>query len=201
MDTHASSPRKATKKASTRTRSTSSSKTTITHQREQSIPPEDPNHEVNQTLKFVHTKQPENNAPLKKNNSQNQETIDEAHLPLMLLMLQQGLSPMTFCKKYDYSIQAYLKTREINPEFDLAVRQAQHSLSDNVASRLYLVAMEGNVSAMSSWLKFRPPLDWQMEEPLLNNIQALENMSDAELVDHARLRGVEIPLELAEIID
>jgi hypothetical protein len=124
------------------------------------------------------------------------DEIDEADKRIFVERMLGGNSPSVICRKLGYDLGAYHKTRTNDYEFDLAIKQALESLSDNVASRLYVEAIDGNVTAMSSWLKLRPPRDWRDQEEHTTHHNLLEKMTNEELIDLARIRGVEVPVEL-----
>lgn len=116
-------------------------------------------------------------------------------------LLFRGASPAAACGQLGVPVETLLRTINDDPEFARRTGDVTSVLSGNVMAMLYRTAMDGNVSAQSSWLKLFPPATWQQTSPdpttPLNFDETLEELSNDELVELAHALGVELPQEIA----
>ena len=84
----------------------------------------------------------------------------EAYLELLL----RGASPLGACQELGLDYFQVMRFATEDTAFGLRIQQVGVALSQNVATRLYQEAMKGNVSAMSHWLKYRRPPEWEVGE-------------------------------------
>lgn len=78
-------------------------------------------------------------------------SADEQHTVVEYLML--GASAMAAVKRVGRDYEDFEHTRQHDPVFRRRCRLAKRALAGNVASALYKNAMEGSVSAQTSWLR------------------------------------------------
>ena len=129
------------------------------------------------------------------------------HPPTLSLVQQQdfldliakGASPAAACQRLGIPVITYAQTIETDDPFRQQLRHVQSLLSQNVAAALYRAAMEGNVTAMTSWLKASPPPGWADSQPCVPQHatfdETLNKLSDADLAQLARAMGVDLPPE------
>lgn len=111
-------------------------------------------------------------------------------------MLLRGASPAGACQQLKLDLFVVLEAIAEDEPFRELVEKVTDVLSQNVAARLYQEAMKGNVSAMTQWLKSRPPPEWQCGEREELKL-GWDGMSDEELLEWARAEEIAIPVELA----
>src|SRR6185436_19726810 len=74
-----------------------------------------------------------------------------------LELLARGASPTQICRDMEITPAAVRATAEQSPECREALADVELGLSQNVQTAVYILAMKGNVTAQSLWLKHRPP--------------------------------------------
>ena len=75
-------------------------------------------------------------------------------------LLERGASPAGACLELGISREAVRQALEADAAFRDRVHDVNAILSENVRTALYRAAMQGNVTAMSFWLKTSPPPGW-----------------------------------------
>ncbi len=116
-------------------------------------------------------------------------------------LLLRGASPAAAATRLGVDLYRIVEAIAEDEEFRMRVDAAYDALSQNVAARLYQEAMQGSVTAMTFWLKHRPPPEWpdyQMQTPAPTGLDAL---TDEELLRLARLENIAIPAELAASLE
>jgi hypothetical protein len=117
----------------------------------------------------------------------------------LLALLAKGASPAAACQHLRLPVTTYNHTIDTDDTFRRQLDHIQTLLSQNVAASLYRTAMEGNVTAMTFWLKASPPPGWsdsqlQVLQPATFD-ETLNQLSDADLAQLARAMGVDLPRE------
>lgn len=100
------------------------------------------------------------------------------------------------CQSLGVSISSFMRTLAEDRVFAERVQQAQSSLSQNVAARLYRTAMEGNVAAQKYYLQLQPPPEWKQGHAET----AAEELMPDELADEYRDAGLDVPPELEALV-
>ena len=120
--------------------------------------------------------------------------MDEIQAQVLDVLLRGG-SVSVAAGQAEVSIHEVYGWLENDDEFAKQYRNVQRAWDQNVIAKLYQEAMQGNVSAMSLWVKERQPVDWKGrdEEATIN----WEGMDDGELrefvfrtTDKSENRGV-----------
>lgn len=111
-------------------------------------------------------------------------------------LLLRGASPAAAAQQLGLELFDVLAVIAEDESFQARVDAAYDALSQNVAARLYLEAMKGSVSAMTFWLKNRPPPEWPGTQGEATDRNELDGLSDEELLRLARLEEIAIPPEL-----
>ena len=203
MANNNSSPRKRTKKAGTPNRSTTSSTTGKTQKRpaagKKKVAPRqvDAAPNTGDTTEAPENKQTHEDVAAAE---QDVSMLTTQQQQLALQLLLRGASPAGACQQLGISVFSFIRTCHEEDGFRRHVDQIYHVLSQNVLSALYRVAMEGNVSAQTFWLKNRPPPGWQSECSEPDGPQTFDDffdqLSDHELLELARTMGVDLPPEI-----
>lgn len=115
--------------------------------------------------------------------------------------LLRGASPAAAAQQLGLDLFDILAAIADDDPFQSRVEAAYDALSQNVAARLYQEAMKGSVSAMTLWLKNRPPPEWQGTQGEAMERNELDGLSDEELLRLARLEEIAIPPELEADIE
>jgi len=113
-----------------------------------------------------------------------------------LELLLRGASPAVACQQLNLDLFTVVEAVADDDDFRMEVDAVYDALSQNVAARLYQEAMKGSVTAMTNWLKHRPPPEWSSTVVEGLSVSSWDLMSDEELLAHARLEKIEIPVEL-----
>ena len=113
-----------------------------------------------------------------------------------LALLLRGASPAVAAQQLELDLFVIVEAIAEDEEFRVKVDAVYDALSQNVAARLYQEAMKGSVTAMTLWLKNRPPPEWPDHPQGTPGTSGLDLMSDEELLRLARLENVTIPAEL-----
>lgn len=117
----------------------------------------------------------------------------------ILQLLLRGASPAAACAQLTLPLIAYARTLREDPDFRARIREVTAALSQNVAAALYRAAMQGNVTAQTTWLRLRPPPEWQEmdTEPdsPANFDDVYGQLTDHELLQLARAMGIDVPPE------
>ena len=100
-------------------------------------------------------------------------------------LLEDGISPAAACQALGAMREEIRAALEVEPAIRTRVDRVHDVLSENVLAKLYQQAMEGNVAAMSCWLKVHPPPGWghageQAAGPVTFD-EILEGLGDDEL--------------------
>lgn len=112
-----------------------------------------------------------------------------------LNLLLKGASPLAAAQHLGLNPLGFQETLAHDDLFNELYIAAQELLSQNIAARLYQEAMKGNVSAMTLYLKNRPPPEWLANQTSLTS-ESFEYWTHEELLRFAKLQGVSIPPEL-----
>lgn len=169
-DAAGSSRRKPTKKAVTRSRSTTFSTTAQVTQ----TPPVDPDITGVPDLRLL--------------------TEDEQQQVWSYLV--KGASPQLACRELGLSLRRFWTTLDRDPQFAIAMEHLFRTLSHNVLAALYQRAMKGDKTAQQYWLRTMPPFTGPNSSITEMN-DDLTGLSDAELFDRARATGVALPDAIA----
>lgn len=170
-DAAGSSRRKPTKKAVTRSRSTTSSTTA----RAAPTPPVDPDITGSVTdLRLL--------------------TDDEQQQVWSYLV--KGASPQLACRELGLSLRRFWTTLDHDPQFAIAMDHLFRTLSHNVLAALYQRAMKGDKTAQQYWLRTMPPFTGSSAAPTESD-DDLTGLTDAELFDRANATGVALPDAIA----
>lgn len=114
-------------------------------------------------------------------------------------MLARGASPSAACLRLGISVAALNRAIEGDEAFRAQLAGVRVMLSQNVAAALYRSAMEGNVTAMTFWLKASPPPGWNADDSPSQQFHTfddtLDRLSDSDLAQLARSVGVDVPDE------
>jgi len=113
-----------------------------------------------------------------------------------LELLLRGASPAAACQQLQLDLFVVMEAIAEDEEFRIKVDAVYDALSQNVAARLYQEAMKGSVSAMTQWLKQRPPPEWMALRVEGSEGSGWDALSDEELLARARMEGIAIPVEL-----
>ena len=114
-----------------------------------------------------------------------------------LWWISHGASPAMLCNKLGISLTSFVKTAKEDACFAERLQQAQGGLSQNVAARLYRIAMEGSVPAQRFYLELHPPPEWRQATLLGADVKELE---PDELADEYRSAGLDVPAELQTLV-
>jgi hypothetical protein len=114
-----------------------------------------------------------------------------------LWWISRGASPAMVCQQLGFSLTSFVKTMKENACFAERAEQAESGLSQNVAARLYRIAMEGNVAAQRYYLELNPPPEWR-QRPLAG--AELKELEPDELADEYRSAGLDVPTELQTLV-
>ena len=114
-------------------------------------------------------------------------------------LLLKGRSVALACKEMEISVWTALRAIADDAELARRVREVNAILSRNVAAALYHVAIKGNVTAQTFWLRSSPPPEWaaqdvEKREPQTYD-EVLDELTDEELVELARALGVDLASE------
>ncbi len=112
-------------------------------------------------------------------------------------LLLRGASPAAACAQLGIAPQEFLTWLD-DPEFRRRIAQSQDILSQNVAAALYRSAMEGSVSAQTFYLRHLPPPEWSLVASAQKAGEPLNQLSDDELIDFCRARGIDLPISPVE---
>jgi hypothetical protein len=100
-------------------------------------------------------------------------------------LLEAGVSPAAACAKLRIPRETIRQALDADAALRTRVADVPTILSQNVLAALYQAAVEGNVTAMSFWLKTHPPPGWgdtrdDAEQPVTFD-DILKGLSDDEL--------------------
>lgn len=98
-----------------------------------------------------------------------------------LELLVVGNSPQVICRNLGLDEAEYFEARRCDAGFAEAVELAQDVKSQNIEAALYKQALEGNLSAMTQYLKLSPPPEW--DDDRRGETNELMRMTLAELRD------------------
>ncbi|MEW4490701.1 hypothetical protein AB1L42_21640 [Thalassoglobus sp. JC818] len=172
----ASSPKRPSKKAASRTRSTTSSTTESTPAKRQAL-------QAIETTKVEKADPTPTASYLRTDNVNNLLTKDQQFAYITLL--SKGGSPAAACSQIGIALADVIWTCEHDAQFGLMLERIQELLSQNVAAALYRSAMEGSVTAQQYYLKNRPPPNWAAyaaESPSTSETE----MTDDEFLEYFR---------------
>ena len=203
--------KRPTKKAATRSRSTTSSTTARKPQRAAKKPAtrrravsregEAPAEPMGHRSPIAEARQ-EPRPP-----AQTSLTPDQQQAVLALLL--RGASPAGACQQLGLGVEALTQAVEQDETFRRRAGEVTGVLSGNVMAVLYRGAMEGSVSAQQAWLKLFPPPPWQRgphddeadaRTPATFD-ETLKDLTDGELVELAHAMGVDLPHEPEADVD
>lgn len=189
-----SSPRKPTKKAATRTRSTTSS-TTARHRSVARKPTEPP-----LSSDPSDSSDPSNVDSNGEPAPRQRLSLDPSQIPQLtpeeqdeyLHLLSRGASPAAACLQLNLSVLGVLNQITTDESFRNRIDQIHNVLSQNVAAALYRSAMEGSVSAQTFFLKNCPPPEWPGPEISPSGpVDDLDQLSDAEIQELMRREQID----------
>jgi len=112
-----------------------------------------------------------------------------------LQLMLGGVSPMRACQELAISYLDFRFALKKSPCLQAEINGVWETLSQNIVTALYHIAMKGNVSAQVFRLKNRPPPGWTIVEEQSEGGEAFSELSDEELVALARQEGITLPAE------
>ncbi|MBL8849577.1 MAG: hypothetical protein JNG89_07830 [Planctomycetaceae bacterium] len=125
------------------------------------------------------------------------DVLSESLQGEFLWWISHGASPAMLCQKLGISLTSFVKAATDDAGFAERLQQAQGGLSQNVAARLYRIAMEGSVPAQRFFLELHPPPEWrQVSLPGAD----LKELEPDELADEYRAAGIDVPAELQALV-
>ncbi|WP_437229944.1 hypothetical protein SH661x_001702 [Planctomicrobium sp. SH661] len=181
-----SSRRPPSKKAGTRTRSTTSSTTARTTDKV----PASARSPQTEAVPVAPSRLLAVDIPTSQFDPQQRESF--------LLLLARGASPSGACKELNISLVTVAELIEQDEEFRKLLARVNELLSQNVAAALYRSAMEGKVTAQTFYVKNWPPPDWSRAEddPLSRQ---LNDLTDDELIAQFKKEAPALLADLAAV--
>lgn len=108
--------------------------------------------------------------------------IDDLTREAIIGLMVQGASPIGACNQNGVLVGRFFHAYDTDDAFRERVEETRDALGWNVATALYRTAMEGNVTAMTSWLKLRPPRDWNPHDDTLDTTDIVHELQGFEVV-------------------
>jgi len=80
--------------------------------------------------------------------------------------IANGGAPSAICKLLAIEHDQVEAAQRTDAQFEAAILNAYDRLDENIAAKLYVMAMQGNIAALAIWLRHSPPARWdQLDEP------------------------------------